>query len=319
MTFLTPELLDTKTYGFEKLRYLLQSMGIQEGVIDPGDLKISQRAAGGAAQFVDYAPGRGFVKADTGTRNGMYHIVNDAVYTLAIPASHATLPRVDQVVVEVRDTSDMGSAADDALPRIIQGTATAGTTLDNAYDGSHGAAALPNNCIRLADVLVPAASTSVVNANIRDRRQWAQGARVRMRKNNAHFTTSGTGVGFVDSTLLQQRIECSGVPLKMRLRAIGSHNTAGGYIMYTPLKDGGVLPGTQATTGDRQLAQCYTPSAWMPLPAEWESVTPIVGTALIGLGAWTNTGTATIYGDGTLVSPIDFYVEEDLRASANNT
>jgi hypothetical protein len=176
MTLLTPELLDTKTYDFEKLRYLLQSMAVQEGVVDPNDLKVVQRAAG-ANMSVDVGAGRCFVQADTGTRNGLYHAVNDATVNVAVGASHATLPRVDQIVIEVRDTSDLGSSADDAIFRVIAGTPTSGATLDNAYT-TGGAAALPNNCIRLADVLVPAASSSVVTANIRDRRRWARGAYV---------------------------------------------------------------------------------------------------------------------------------------------
>lgn len=318
MTFLTPELLDTKTYGFEKLRYLLKSMGIQEGVVDPGDKKVSQRAAGGAAMFVDIAAGRGFIEGDTGTRNGLYHSVNDATVTIAVPASHATLPRVDVVVEEVRDTSDLGSAADDVLPRVISGVATAGATQDNAFDGSHGGPAIPNNCNVLGQLLIPAASTSVVTANIRDRRKWANGVNQELTFDSGDFSNTNTGIGYLSQAFLERRYECSGKPVVVELSALGTHVTAGNNIQAAPLVDGTYMPGIATGLGSRKLFPAFGAGAFIPISGRWE-FTPTAGSHLITIGVWTNAGTYTIYCNSGNIAVPRLSVHEDLRSYANNS
>lgn len=321
MTLLTPELLDTKTYGFEKLRYLLQSLDVQEGVVDSGDLKIVQRAAGGAAMFVDAPAGRCFVQADTGTRNGLYHVVNDGTVTTAIPASNATLPRVDQFVIEVRDTSDLGSAADDAIFRVIAGAPTSGATLDNAYT-TGGAAALPANCIRLADVLVPAASTSVTNANIRDRRKWARGAYTKIiRTSNAGGTNDyalvpGAGVaGIIDATNLAPRIELSGVPARVSLRGRGTPGSDGSVgVQY---RDNGNPIDALAVGRAHHISFSTGGNYNAGLSGSWDFV-PTPGTRLLAPYVISPI-TTTITVEARADSPLIFIIEEILRSNANNS
>jgi hypothetical protein len=63
-----------------------------------------------------------------------------AVINEAITTANATNPRIDQVVLEIKDTTHDASGSNLAQTRVVTGTATGGATLDNRT----GAAALPS-------------------------------------------------------------------------------------------------------------------------------------------------------------------------------
>jgi hypothetical protein len=201
MALRTPAFNDARTYGFEWLRNMLEG-ALQEGVFDTNDFKVTAAAAG--LQRVDVAAGRALVKGDTGVptaglSQGLYLIVNDAAIANAVTltAAHATLPRLDQITLRVRDSADLGSPADDAVLEVVTGVPTAGATLDTR----NGAAGVPNDAIRIADVLVPAASTAVVAGNVRDRRPWARGAFSRGVKNTGDAPTTGGIANYLGLTV----------------------------------------------------------------------------------------------------------------------
>lgn len=207
-----PEFLQTRTYSAQQLRHYLSKLGVQEGVYGPADLKVVQRGAG-ANMSVDVGAGDAMIQGDDVTRQGMYHLVNDATLNAAVSAAHGSLPRVDQIIARIYDSTISG-VSDVPTIEVVAGTPTSGATLDNRS----GAAALPNNAIRLADVLVPAASASVTTANIRDRRQWATGAHAIGSATLNANTTSTTGA-VIDSTTQKKRVEVSGLwPVRIRLR-----------------------------------------------------------------------------------------------------
>lgn len=162
-----PEFLQTRTYDAQDLRMLVDQMQFGEGVMGRDDFRVIQRVAG-ANMSVDIEPGDVFVRGDDVARQGFYRVVNDARANLAIAAAHATLPRLDQIVARVYDSSVTGSSDIPALESIA-GTATGGATLDNRT----GAASLPAGACLLADVLVAAADTSITTAEIRTRRPFA--------------------------------------------------------------------------------------------------------------------------------------------------
>lgn len=93
---------------------------------------------------------------------GNYFVINDAQVTLSIAAAHATLARIDIVVVNVRDAQYSG-VNNDAQLQVITGTPA----------GSPVAPAAPNNSITISQIAVGAAVTSIVNANITDTRDYA--------------------------------------------------------------------------------------------------------------------------------------------------
>jgi hypothetical protein len=140
-----------------------------EGVLGLTHLKVSQRAAGGANMSVDIAAGATYMMGDEATdRQPNYRGRSNSIVNLGVSAAHATLPRIDRVVAECLDATFSGVSRL-WRTRVIAGTATAAADLENL----NGAAAVPNNAHLLANVLVPAASTSVIDANIRDTRKRA--------------------------------------------------------------------------------------------------------------------------------------------------
>lgn len=179
MTLRTPAFNEAKTYPAGWLRYAVELSVVQPGVVPSNGLYVSPAAAGG--QRVDIDQGTCLVKGDsgipaTGLSQGYYVVVNDAPMANAVTlaASNGSLPRVDQIAVRVRDTQALSGGGDDASFLVLTGTATSGATLDNRS----GAAALPPDHERLADILVPAGSTAVTAGNVRDRRQRANGHHV---------------------------------------------------------------------------------------------------------------------------------------------
>jgi hypothetical protein len=177
MTLWTPEYLQTQTYPAIRVRRMLSAMrpGIAEGMIDEASMKVTQRGAG-ANMSVDVAAGEVFVQGDDTAGQGTYHVVNDAAVNVVIAAAHGSLPRVDQIVCRVYDSTVVGGS-DVPLLEVVQGTATAGaqSTDPDAANYRLGAAALPNGAMLLADVQVDAAAASIVTAKIRDKRQRRSG------------------------------------------------------------------------------------------------------------------------------------------------
>lgn len=121
------------------------------GVIDGelNELAVSERAAG-ANLSVDVATGVAWIRG--------HYFKSDAVENLAISAAHATLGRIDRVIVRVDFTANTVALA------VLEGTAAA----------SPAAPSLTQNTstweISLAQVSVPATDTTIANAQITSER-----------------------------------------------------------------------------------------------------------------------------------------------------
>jgi len=92
---------------------------------------------------------------------GNYYVCNDAQVTLSITAAHGSLPRIDIVVINVRDQVYSGASNDSQL-QVITGTAAASPTVPTA----------PANSITVVQIAVGAGVTSILNANITDTRYY---------------------------------------------------------------------------------------------------------------------------------------------------
>ena len=135
----------------------------QEGVISAGDFRVTP----GAGLALNYAQGYAVVKDDTGViAAGALLPVFLSSGSVSVASNASGNPRIDQVILTITGWR-AGTVS------VLQGTATVGATLDNRS----GAAALPNNAVRLADVLMPNgfAGPFVQATHIRDRRPWARG------------------------------------------------------------------------------------------------------------------------------------------------
>jgi hypothetical protein len=238
-------------YGAIDLRRA-RSAGLQEGAVGTGGGAYKVSLSSGmnltiAASTVDGV----LVQGDSITAQGLYFVPpHSAAIIETVTAAHATLPRLDKVVLEVLDATHDGGGSNLARVRIIAGTATAGTTLDNGNDGAHGAPALPNSAMLLADVLVPAAAASILAGNIRDRRKFAAGASADI------VLTSGTMLATASTTMaelsasLSMRMELTGVPVEWRFRC-NVVNTGAFTNDVGPWIDGAVF--AVANGGGKQL------------------------------------------------------------------
>lgn len=168
----TPAFLGTSSvsYSAKDVRRFMTAAPIiysagGEGIVESGDFAVSQRAAG-ANQSVDVAAGEAYVKGDTSADEGSYYVRETATVNVTLTAADATNPRIDRVVLEIKNDSEDASGLNLARIRTIDGTPTVGATLTNLT----GAAAVPNTCLLLANVLVSASDASIVTGDIQDRR-----------------------------------------------------------------------------------------------------------------------------------------------------
>lgn len=159
-----PVSLQAGNYSAVDLRRMVTTM-LGEGIVGANDFAVTQRAAG-ANMSVDVAAGQAYVKGDTITDQGHYFVRSSAVVNVPVTASDATNPRIDRVVLEIKDDAHDSSGLNIGRIRTIDGTPTAGATLTNL----NGAAAVPNSCLLLSNHLVPAGATTVTTANMQDRR-----------------------------------------------------------------------------------------------------------------------------------------------------
>lgn len=151
------------------------SVGLSEAPLSMGAYLVSQRGAG-ANMSVDIAASTGLgvvVQGDHVTAQGRYTVPpHSAVINEAIAAADPTNPRIDSVILEIKDSTHDASGLNQAQTRVLTGTPTAAVT--NEAPGA-SPAALPSSAILLAYVQVNAAAASITNANIKDMRPKKRG------------------------------------------------------------------------------------------------------------------------------------------------
>jgi hypothetical protein len=147
--------------------------------------KLVVTQTGSPSMAVLVRSGVAWVPGSEAGSQGAYGVLNDADVTLSITAAHPTLPRIDIVAFKVQDTQYSGATNSCSLV-VVTGTAA----------GSPTAPAAPANSIVLANVAIAAAVSSIVNANITDKRVWLAGAGGVMVCTSGTRPASGTvGVG----------------------------------------------------------------------------------------------------------------------------
>lgn len=165
-----PEFAQTGSYTAKRWRMAMKNLGaVQPGAWD-GFVANPDVSGWGFS----LSGGSAYVDATLGALNkGMYHVEADNAPALTgtLTPAHATLPRIDQISIQVDDTVDSASADDIQQILVTTGTPTSGATLGNRL----GAPALPGNTLLLADVRVPAGAAGSAAATFRDRRTMARG------------------------------------------------------------------------------------------------------------------------------------------------
>jgi len=183
MAELDPVFLDGLTYPAKEIRKFIKDI-LTEGILTSGALAVSQHST--PAMSVDVALGRALVESDEGNY-GTYLIENDATVTKTIAASDPSNPRIDRIIAQVKDATDIGGSDNKWVLEVLTGTPAT----------SPSAPALPDNALDLALVAVAAEATSITNANITDQRTSAI-----LKTDAIAENTSGSGVT-IDSLLIK--------------------------------------------------------------------------------------------------------------------
>lgn len=155
----TPLFVDTDgIYGADELGLPFRDL-IGEGVVEAGDLAVSQRSTG-ADMSVDVAAGACWVKGDTDANlQPTYRCYNDDVVNVALDAADATNPRIDIIIAQVNDSTFAGSNKSFVIDKVTGTPAV-----------SPAAPATPDSALLLAQVAVAANAASIVTADITDER-----------------------------------------------------------------------------------------------------------------------------------------------------
>lgn len=155
MPYETPMYLDnSSSYAAGRDRLLLGSL-LTPGVVQAGDLKVVQRAAG-ANMSVDVGTGSGVVAQDSPQRGAYLIDRSTTAVNVSIAAAPGSGTRIDYVIAEVRDSTISG-AIDDWRVAVVSAT-------------SPSLPAVPARAYVLARIDVAAGTASVTNALIQDRR-----------------------------------------------------------------------------------------------------------------------------------------------------
>lgn len=213
MALLSPEFLQTGSYNAMRDRIARSHGGaLQSGVWGDNDFKVAQRAAG-ANMSVDVALGFAWVRT-VSPNKGLFHIENSATVNVAVTNAHATLPRIDQVILTVNDSTHGGGTGSTPTLTVMAGVPTSGAQISSVTGANYRAGAPPfgGNAIRLADIFVGPGVSSITSSDINDRRAWARGA-FALRTNTSSSSTSGTHTTLQAIPNLGATLELSSSPI----------------------------------------------------------------------------------------------------------
>lgn len=132
------------------------------GVVGLNDLKVTQRAAG-VNRSVDVSAGYALIMGTSSLAQGTYAFANDAVENLPLSTADPANPRIDVIVAQIRDNTEDAGGSNTARLFAVTGTPGAVPV----------APTVPAGSLVLAYVTVAAADTTIVNADITDKRTWA--------------------------------------------------------------------------------------------------------------------------------------------------
>lgn len=155
----TAEILRSSYSGLQHGIRTAGSLVARGGVVPfmGGVLAVTQN--GSPNMSVNVASGQVYVPGTEGTKQGTYACVNDATKNVTITAADGSNPRIDLVVAKVQDTLYSGAVNSWSLA-IVTGTPS----------GSPAVPTAPANSVTLAQIAVGAGVTSILTANITDKR-----------------------------------------------------------------------------------------------------------------------------------------------------
>jgi hypothetical protein len=161
-------------------RLLIKALGVQAGVVEAEDYKVS---AGSGLQ-VNVKKGKAFVEetkaieeSENSFYNGMYLVPNptetNPYNSVEVSAAN---PQIAQIILRVYDIGELKTSGS-SYGRIewLNGTPTASATEAKMKEGVYeGIAELPRSSFRIARVLVPKNATKATEFYIEDSRNWIE-------------------------------------------------------------------------------------------------------------------------------------------------
>ena len=206
MTLLKPTYTEDIKYPAYIDRLLTKSLA-RPGVVNPNDFKVTENIGnlqvkvGGGYAFVEQTVNK--LEPLNKKYNGLYHVVNtEEINPSNNVIVNSSNPQMAQIILRIYDNEEMGIGGGESLAKVewLNGIPQSGVTIDNRT----GAATLPENSLRLADVLVPKNALNSASFTIRDRRPWAHGAYARTNVSNVE---QPLGTNVIEG--LAVRVECN--------------------------------------------------------------------------------------------------------------
>lgn len=154
-------------YAAQIDRQLIEALVATEGVVSPLSFQVVPQSP--AALTVKIKTGSAFVKGDDSVDQGMYCVKNTADITsdsFNLPAGG--YKRIDSICLCVKDPDASGPAGNTAAIVRIQGTAVLNASVASPP-------ALPSTHIRLANIEINSATSSITTSNITDQRTLCGG------------------------------------------------------------------------------------------------------------------------------------------------
>lgn len=189
MTLKPPNWMQLGTYSATIDREVLDTLFAAAGVVNVTDLAVIQRGAG-ANMSVDVPAGECVVTGTDLAGQGKYLCKSDATVNVVIATAPGTgQSRIDLIVATVRDQDQNGLAHNDWIIQAVTGTAAA--------TGSQVAPAVPASSLLLAQIAVGPNVTTILTANIADKRVLVN--LIGPQRGNPAGDATGTGNASVTS------------------------------------------------------------------------------------------------------------------------
>lgn len=153
------------THTANMYRRMLDDLsGMKPGIFQSGDFQVTQN--GSPNMTVNVSTGTALVRGtEDASFQGMYWVENEATQNVSITAAHATLNRIDLVVIRIRDNAYSTGPSNDATIYVVDGTPASSPSAPSA----------PPNSLILAQVAVDAAVTQILTADITNVRTTTTG------------------------------------------------------------------------------------------------------------------------------------------------
>lgn len=301
-----PILTDGATHSAEQFRAMVQDLARgAEGITQGTDLKVTQLGTPGAS--VQVASGSGVVRGRANAFQGSYAVRNQGTDTVSI-ASTGGSPRSDMLILRVEDPQYEGSlnpAVDNInYFQIISNVSSSATTIPDGRTG-----------IPLARIDIPASTSTITNAMIKDIRQVANPRRDRqlltfspagtstsISNSNGTFAYFSTAPGWnivipAWATVVRVRVDIAQIKYSVAAFIGQLRATFGASLTLQPV----ILDDNQ--TAIRRAVAVVADT--LTIPDAYRGTTQLLRPQATGTTG--NTGAVAVDGSSTLIADIEFF------------